>query len=82
MNFGLVGDYDRLDDIEDLAHDMADALRDLALAAGVTLSARSRGGRGRTGADDGRRRTGPGTRELMVPPARRPGRKAKSCVTV
>ena len=38
MNFGLVGDYDRLADIEDLAHDMAEALQELARAAGVTLA--------------------------------------------
>ena len=38
INFGLVGDFDLLDDIEDLADDMLAALRDLAGAAGVKLT--------------------------------------------
>jgi diacylglycerol O-acyltransferase / wax synthase len=38
MNFGLVGDYDTMADIDELAGDFEDALADLADAAGVTLS--------------------------------------------
>jgi hypothetical protein len=38
MNFGLVGDYDVLYDIDDLARDVYDSLAELAEAAGVELS--------------------------------------------
>lgn len=38
MNFGLVGDFDALFDIDDLALDLHDSLAELADAAGVTLS--------------------------------------------
>ena len=37
MNFGLVGDYDVLHDIDDLAEDLHDSLAELADAAGVEL---------------------------------------------
>jgi diacylglycerol O-acyltransferase / wax synthase len=37
MNFGLVGDYDAMADLDDLAGDLDAALADLAAAAGVTL---------------------------------------------
>jgi WS/DGAT/MGAT family acyltransferase len=40
INFGLVGDYDVLWDLEDVADDVRHALEELALAAGVTLTAR------------------------------------------
>ncbi|MDQ3644282.1 MAG: WS/DGAT domain-containing protein, partial [Actinomycetota bacterium] len=38
MNFGLVGDYDVLHDIDDLACDLYDSISELAGAAGVELS--------------------------------------------
>jgi len=38
MNFGLVGDYDVLWDLDDLAHDLYESLAELADAAGVELS--------------------------------------------
>ncbi len=38
MNFGLVGDYDVMYDIDDLARDVYDSLAELADAAGVELS--------------------------------------------
>jgi hypothetical protein len=38
MNYGLVGDYDALADIDDLPADFDAALAELADAAGVTLS--------------------------------------------
>ena len=38
INFGLVGDYDLLWDLDDLALDVADSLAELAAAAGVELS--------------------------------------------
>jgi WS/DGAT/MGAT family acyltransferase len=38
INFGLVGDYDVLHDLEDLAEDLRASLAELAEAAGVTLS--------------------------------------------
>ena len=38
MNFGLVGDYDLLYDIDDLARDVYDSVAELAGAAGVELS--------------------------------------------
>ena len=38
INFGLVGDYDLLSDLDDLADDMLASLRDLAGAAGVKLT--------------------------------------------
>ena len=39
MNFGLVGDYDVLYDIDELGGDLYAALAELAGAAGVELSA-------------------------------------------
>jgi diacylglycerol O-acyltransferase / wax synthase len=38
INFGLVGDYDLMHDLDDVADDFTQALRELADAAGVTLS--------------------------------------------
>ena len=38
MNFGLVGDYDVMHDLDDLALDLHDSLEELAHAAGVDLS--------------------------------------------
>jgi hypothetical protein len=37
INFGLVGDYDLMPDLEELAGDLQAALRELAGAAGVEL---------------------------------------------
>ncbi len=46
MNFGLVGDFDALSDIEDLADDLHASLGELADAAGVVLTERTeQGGR-------------------------------------
>ena len=39
INFGLVGDYDLLWDLDELAEDLGAALAELADAAGVTLTA-------------------------------------------
>ncbi len=41
MNFGLVGDYEVLYDLDDLAVDLHDSLEELATAAGVALSTRA-----------------------------------------
>jgi WS/DGAT/MGAT family acyltransferase len=38
INFGLIGDYDSMPDLEDFARDLAESLAELADAAGVTLS--------------------------------------------
>lgn len=38
MNFGLVGDYDVMHDLDDLATDLYASLEELATAAGVTLA--------------------------------------------
>jgi WS/DGAT/MGAT family acyltransferase len=38
INFGLLGDYDAMHDLDDLADDFADALGELAEAAGVKLT--------------------------------------------
>jgi hypothetical protein len=38
LNFGLVGDFKVMDDLDELATDLTDALAELAEAAGVTLS--------------------------------------------
>jgi hypothetical protein len=38
LNFGLIGDYDTMPDLEDVARHLAEALEELADAAGVTLS--------------------------------------------
>jgi diacylglycerol O-acyltransferase len=38
INFGLVGDYDVMHDLDELTEDFHDALEDLARAAGVTLA--------------------------------------------
>jgi WS/DGAT/MGAT family acyltransferase len=42
INFGLVGDFDRLWDLDDLAQDVEESLAELAAAAGVELGARER----------------------------------------
>jgi diacylglycerol O-acyltransferase / wax synthase len=39
LNFGLIGDYDSMPDLEDFARHLAEALEELADAAGVTLTA-------------------------------------------
>ena len=44
MNFGLVGDFDALSDIDDLADDLHASLAELAGAAGVTLTERTEEG--------------------------------------
>jgi WS/DGAT/MGAT family acyltransferase len=38
INFGLIADYDSMPDLEDVARHIAEALAELATAAGVTLS--------------------------------------------
>jgi WS/DGAT/MGAT family acyltransferase len=38
INFGLIGDYDTMPDLEDFARNLAESLEELAEAAGVTLS--------------------------------------------
>jgi diacylglycerol O-acyltransferase len=38
INFGLIGDYDSMPDLEDFARDLAESLQELADAAGVTLT--------------------------------------------
>ena len=38
LNFGLIGDYDSMPDLEDVARHLAESLAELADAAGVTLS--------------------------------------------
>jgi diacylglycerol O-acyltransferase len=38
INFGLIGDYDTMADLEDFAHHLAGALEELAETAGVTLT--------------------------------------------
>jgi diacylglycerol O-acyltransferase len=38
INFGLIGDYDSMPDLEDVARHLAEALEELADAAGVTLT--------------------------------------------
>jgi hypothetical protein len=51
MNFGLVGDYDAMHDLDDLADDFRDSLAALADAAGVSItSERAPRTRSRTGA--------------------------------
>jgi hypothetical protein len=47
INFGLVGDYDLLYDLDEVADDFADALEDLARAAGVKPTRPRRGRRRR-----------------------------------
>jgi diacylglycerol O-acyltransferase len=42
INFGLVGDFDLLWDLEELAGDVRDSLGELAAAAGVELHSRQR----------------------------------------
>jgi diacylglycerol O-acyltransferase len=42
INFGLVGDYDAMSDLEDLARDFEESLQELADAAGVEIGARGR----------------------------------------
>jgi diacylglycerol O-acyltransferase / wax synthase len=38
INFGLIGDYDTMPDLEDFAHHLAYSLEELAVEAGVTLT--------------------------------------------
>jgi diacylglycerol O-acyltransferase len=47
INFGLVGDFDLLHDLDDVSRDFADALAELAGEAGVRLSTMPRGRRRR-----------------------------------
>ena len=61
MNFGLVGDYDAMADLDDLGDDFSLGLRELAEAAGVTLA----------GAREAPRPKRPAPRAT----ARRPGRR-------
>jgi diacylglycerol O-acyltransferase / wax synthase len=42
INFGLVGDFDLLWDIDELADDVEESLAELAAAAGVELGDRER----------------------------------------
>ena len=48
LGFGLLGDYDALADIDDLAEDLATAIGDLAATAGVRRRPRLRRGRDRS----------------------------------
>ena len=50
MNFGLVGDYDGMHDLDDLADDFQDSLAQLADAAGVSLSSERAARKRRAGA--------------------------------
>jgi diacylglycerol O-acyltransferase len=54
LDFGLLGDYDAMPDIHDLADDLRSAIDELALAAGVPADEHRRSGRARPAA---RRRT-------------------------
>ena len=45
INFGLVGDYDVMHDLDDLAEDLHESLAELAEAAGVELTAAGDAGR-------------------------------------
>jgi WS/DGAT/MGAT family acyltransferase len=47
VNFGLVGDYDLIYDLDEVTDDFTDSLADLADAAGVPLKGRKRRGRSR-----------------------------------
>ena len=42
LNFGLLGDFDALPDLDDLAAALRDAIAELAAAAGVRASDRAR----------------------------------------
>ena len=42
INFGLVGDYDALHDLDDFAADLDESMAELAEAAGVELGDRDR----------------------------------------
>ena len=57
INFGLVGDYDLMYDLDEVAEDFAAALAELATAAGVRLAGRSHGRNklSRTDAREGQR---------------------------
>ncbi|MDQ3934663.1 MAG: wax ester/triacylglycerol synthase family O-acyltransferase [Actinomycetota bacterium] len=69
INFGLVGDYDVMADLDHLARDFRAALTDLADAAGVELSAPGDVVReGRNGSRP-RRRIGQATLSSVAPPA-------------
>ena len=45
INFGLLGDYDALPDLDDLAAALRDAIAELAAAAGVAPRQRARAAR-------------------------------------
>ena len=49
INFGLVGDYDAMPDLDELAADLAAAIDELAAVAGVEPAARRRRRRSRRG---------------------------------
>jgi len=58
LNFGLLGDYDAMSDIEDLADDLSAALKELAGVAGVRLSPPRRRAASDGAAADSRRNGG------------------------
>jgi diacylglycerol O-acyltransferase len=60
VNFGLLGDYDLMYDLDELTEDFNESLAELASAAGVRLKGRGRGQRrfGRTPAAAGAKATG------------------------
>jgi GTP cyclohydrolase III len=39
INFGLIGDYDSMPDVEEFAHHLAESLQELAETADVNLTA-------------------------------------------
>jgi diacylglycerol O-acyltransferase / wax synthase len=45
--FGLLGDYDAMDDLDDFARDLSHAIDELSTAAGVPANGSRRGGRAR-----------------------------------
>jgi diacylglycerol O-acyltransferase len=50
LDFGLLGDYDAMPDLDDLAHDLSAAIDELAVAAGVPADGHRRSGRARPAA--------------------------------
>jgi diacylglycerol O-acyltransferase len=69
INFGLVGDYDAMADLDQLARDFQASLAELAAAAGVELSAPAEVARERGNGSRPGRRVGPAKVGASAPPS-------------
>ena len=79
LNFGLVGDFKIMDDLEDLTGDLRDALDDLGAAAGVRIGEGSKAAPAAGKSDDGESAQ---VLRLVAEPASAPARDPGEAVSV